>query len=191
VVGETRYARSGDVAIAYQVAGEGPFDVVYVGTLFSHVELDWSAPHSERTRDRLASFARLIVFDRRGTGMSDRVSVAPSLETRVDDVRAVMDAAGSSRAALFGVVSGVPISLLFAATYPTRTAALALVHGFARWRWASDYPWGHTDEQARRDAEGFERSFLARPSRRGNFSGGLATFRMRSWSASSSTGVAR
>ena len=142
VVPETRYARSGDVAIAYQVAGEGPFDVVFVGALMSHVELDWSAPLTGRMLERLGSFSRLIVFDKRGTGMSDRVSIAPSLEARVDDVRVVMDAAGSSRAALFGLVSGVPISLLFAATYPTRTAALALVDGFARWRWASDYPWG-------------------------------------------------
>ena len=143
---KTRYARSDDVSIAYQVVGDGPFDVVLVPSI-SHVELAWamSNHHGEIPR-RLASFSRLIVFDRRGMGMSDR-EVGESLETRMDDVRAVMDAAGSERAALFGVLDGAAMSLLFAATYPERTSALALLGSFPRTRWAADYPWGATTEQ--------------------------------------------
>jgi pimeloyl-ACP methyl ester carboxylesterase len=113
---ETRYARSGAVSIAYQVAGEGPFDLVRVPGWVSHVELGWAAPPFDRILRRLASFCRLIVFDKRGTGMSDRVSGAPTLETRMDDLRAVMDAAGSARAAVLGLSEGAPMSLLFAAT---------------------------------------------------------------------------
>jgi pimeloyl-ACP methyl ester carboxylesterase len=136
---ETRYARSGDVSIAYQVAGDGPFDVVLVPDI-SHVELAWSmADHHGEIPRRLASFARLIVFDKRGMGMSDRV-VGESLETRMDDVRAVMDAAGSTRAALFGFQDGAAMSLLFAATYPERTSALVLLSSVSRAAWAADYP---------------------------------------------------
>src|ERR1700758_628275 len=121
---QTRYARSGDVAIAYQVVGEGPFDVVFVPGAISHVELGWEVPSFRRLYERLAAFCRLIIFDKRGTGMSDSVQGAPSLEVRMDDVRAVMDAAGSRRAALIGVSEGVAMSILFAATYPERTGAL-------------------------------------------------------------------
>ena len=99
---ETRYARSGDVSIAYQVTGEGPFDLVYVPPFVSHVELAWQVPGTALFARRLGSFSRLIRFDKRGTGMSDRVSGAPTLETRMDDVRAVMDAVGAVRAALLG-----------------------------------------------------------------------------------------
>ena len=128
---ETRYAKSGDVSIAYQVVGEGPFDVVLVPAI-SHIELMWSmANYQGEIPRRLASFARLIVFDRRGMGMSDRV-VGESLETRMDDVRAVMDAAGSTRAALFGFLDGGAMSALFAATYPERTSALALLSSTPR-----------------------------------------------------------
>ena len=111
---ETRYARSGDVSIAYQVTGEGPFDVVRVPPFVSHVELEWQVPRGADFYRRIASFCRLIRFDKRGTGMSDRVSGIPTLETRMDDVRAVMDAAGSERAALFGQSEGVAMSILFA-----------------------------------------------------------------------------
>ena len=139
---ETRYARSGDVSIAYQVTGEGPFDVVFVFGWVSHVEMVWQVPGYRELFERLGSFARLIIFDKRGTGMSDRPEGTPTLETRMDDVRAVMDAAGSERAAIIGMSEGVPMSLLFAATYPDRTGALVLYGGFARMLWAPDYPWG-------------------------------------------------
>src|SRR5438067_261441 len=148
-VPETRYARSGDVNIAYQVAGAGPFDVVFVPGYVSHVELGWETPRHGDLRRRLASFARLIVFDKRGTGMSDPVDGVPSLETRMDDLRGVMDAAGSKRAAIIGLEEGVPMSVLFAATYPERTAALVLWGGYARAMWAPDYPWGWTAEAYR------------------------------------------
>ena len=143
---ETRYARSGDVAIAYQVVGEGPFEVVMVPGFVSHVELGWDIPGHRELRRRLSSFARLIVFDKRGTGMSDRAVAPASFEERSDDIRAVMDAAGSSRAALVGISEGAPMSILFAATYPTRVAALVLVAPFARMLWAPDYPWGMSEE---------------------------------------------
>jgi len=141
---ETRYAKSGRYHIAYQVIGGGPLDIVLVPGFVSHVELYWDDPLLSRYLQRLASFARLIVFDKRGTGMSDPVPVQdlPTLEERMDDVRAVMDAVGSKRAALMGVSEGGPMCLLFAATYPERTAALVLAHTFARGAWAEDYPWG-------------------------------------------------
>ena len=152
-VPETRYAISGDVAIAYQTAGEGPFDIVLVPGWVSHVELGWNVPFHGELRRRLSSFARLIVFDKRGTGMSDPVAGVPPLETRMDDVRAVMEAAGSGQAAIVALEEGVPMSLLFAATYPERTAALVLIGGYARAMWAPDYPWGWTEERYRRDHE--------------------------------------
>jgi pimeloyl-ACP methyl ester carboxylesterase/class 3 adenylate cyclase len=147
---ETRYALSGDVSIAYNVAGDGPFDVVFLASI-SHAELAWTVPDliHGRIPARLASFARLIYFDRRGMGMSDRVGVVPTLEARMDDIRAVMDAAGSKRAALFGHIDGAPLSLVYAATYPERVSALVLLGSFARRMWAPDYPWGMTDEQFR------------------------------------------
>jgi class 3 adenylate cyclase/pimeloyl-ACP methyl ester carboxylesterase len=154
---ETRYARSGDVNIAYQVTGEGPFDVVHVPPLISHVELEWQVPEIAAYNDRLASFCRLIRFDKRGSGMSDRVTGAPALETRMDDVRAVMDAVGSERAALLGTSEGGAMSILFAATYPERTWALVLCGAFACQRWAPDYPWGTREEEYRREAEEEER----------------------------------
>ncbi len=120
---ETRCAKSGDVHIAYQVTGVGPLDLVYVPGWVSHVEYQWEQPAYARALLRLASFSRLIVFDKRGTGLSDRVSEVASLEQRIDDARVVMDAVGSERAALFGVSEGGPMSLLFAATYPERTSA--------------------------------------------------------------------
>jgi pimeloyl-ACP methyl ester carboxylesterase len=150
---ETRYAKSGDVHVAYQVVGEGPFDLVYVPGFVSHIELRWTVPLFAQGLQQLAAFSRLLLFDKRGTGMSDRVAGAPTLEARMDDLRAVMDDVGSARAAVFGVAEGAPMSLLFAATYPERTAALVLRGGFPRTMWAPDYPWGQTEEQYRRNVE--------------------------------------
>jgi class 3 adenylate cyclase len=145
-----RYARSGDVNIAYQVSGDGPFDIVLVPGFFSHLEIDWEEPGSARVFERLMSFARLIRFDKRGTGLSDRNVGLPDLETRMDDVRTVMDAAGSESAALFGYSEGGPMCMLFAATYPWRTRALTLYGTYAkRCDPDKDYPWAPTgDERA-------------------------------------------
>ena len=150
---ETRYARSGDVHIAYQVSGEGPFDLVFVQGYVSHLELHWKMATFAPFLERLSSFCRLIRFDKRGTGMSDPVSGAPTLETRMDDVRAVMDAVGSKRAALYGLSEGAAMSILFAATYPERTAALVVRSAFPRRMWAPDYPWGRTEEEYERELE--------------------------------------
>ena len=144
---ETRYARSGDVNIAYQVLGEGPRDIVMVPGWVSNIEVLWELPSAARFLQRLASFSRLILFDKRGTGLSDRVSDLPNLETRMDDVRAVMDAVRSTRAALLGYSEGGPMCALFAATYPKRTSALIMLESFARRVWASDYPYGPTKEE--------------------------------------------
>jgi len=138
---ETRYARSGDVSIAYQVFGSGPLDIVVVPGFVSHVELIWEVPTAVHMLERLASFGRVILFDKRGSGLSDPVVGAPTLEERMDDVRAVMDAAGSKRAAIFGLSEGAPMSILFAATHPELTSALVLYGGMARSTWAPDYPW--------------------------------------------------
>ena len=118
-----RYARSGEVNIAYQVTGGGPFDLVLVSGFFSHLEIGREHPGNARFLERLESFARLISFDKRGTGLSDRDVGLPDFEARMDDVRAVMDAAGSESAALLGYSEGCPMSILFAATYPERSAA--------------------------------------------------------------------
>jgi class 3 adenylate cyclase len=137
---ETRYARSGDVHIAYQVFGEGDLDLVLVNGFVTHVELMWEHEASAGFLEALGSFARVINFDRRGSGLSDPVADAPTLEERMDDVRAVMDAAGSERAALFGISEGVPMSILFAATYPDRVSALVCSGGLARSTRDDDYP---------------------------------------------------
>lgn len=144
---ETRYTRSGDVNIAYQVVGDGPRDLVFVPGWASNVEVFWEEPTVARFFERLASFARLILFDKRGTGLSDRVADIPNLETRMDDVRAVMDAAESTRAALLGNSEGGPMCALFAATYPERTTALIMAGSYARRVRTPDYPLGPTKEQ--------------------------------------------
>lgn len=144
---------SGEVAIAYQVVGDGPFDVVYAPPSVSHVELAWEIPGIARHFRRLASHCRLIRFDKRGTGMSDRVRGLPTLETRMDDLRAVMDAAGSERAAIMGVSEGAAMAILFAAAYPDRAWALVLEGGFARTLWAPDYPWGVREQEFERELE--------------------------------------
>jgi DNA-binding winged helix-turn-helix (wHTH) protein/pimeloyl-ACP methyl ester carboxylesterase len=146
-VPETRYARSGDVNIAYQVLGDGLFDLVFVMGWVSHLEYFWTEPTFARFLRRLASFSRLILFDKRGTGLSDRVTALPTLEQRMDDVRAVMEAVGSRRAALLGVSEGGPMSSLFAATHPEKTLALVMIGTYARRLRAPDYPYGPTHEQ--------------------------------------------
>jgi pimeloyl-ACP methyl ester carboxylesterase len=132
-VPQTRYAKSGDIRIAYQVIGNGPIDLVFVPGFISNLEVHWEDPGYSHLLQRLGAFTRLIQFDKRGTGLSDRVDAQhlPSLATRMDDVRAVMDAAGSGRAVLLGASEGAPMSILFAATYPERTRALVLYGGYA------------------------------------------------------------
>src|SRR6478672_11270566 len=152
-VAETRYAKSGDLNIAYQVSGDGPFDLVFVPGYVTHLELHWDMRSFAPSLEKMGSFSRLIRFDKRGTGMSDRIGGAPTLETRMDDARAVMDAAGSSRAAFFGSSEGAAMSLLFAATYPEQTAALVLRSAYPRTMWAPDYPWGRTEEEYRRETK--------------------------------------
>jgi len=158
---ETRYAKSGDVNIAYQVVGDGPFDLVYVPGWISNIELMWEEPAHARLLRRLSGFARLILFDKRGTGLSDPVSAdrLPTLEQRMDDLRAVMDAAKSDRAALFGSSEGGLMSVLFAATYPDRTRALIVLAIYAKRLWAPDYPWAPTPEAREAEIESIERSW--------------------------------
>ena len=156
---ETKYARSGDVSIAYQVVGDGPLDLVYVSGWVSHLDAGWEQPRFARFLSRLASFSRLIIFDKRGTGLSDRTGELPTLEQRMDDVRAVMDAVGSERAALLGMSEGAPMCALFAATYPERTTAIVMFGGYARRLWAADHPWGVTREIRNRFVDGIEREW--------------------------------
>jgi pimeloyl-ACP methyl ester carboxylesterase/class 3 adenylate cyclase len=149
VTPSTHYTRSGDVTLAYQVLGDGPIDLVFVMGWVSHLDYFWTEPSFARFLRRLASFSRLILFDKRGTGLSDRVPLGdlPTLEQRMDDVRAVMDAVGSKRAALCGVSEGGAMSALFAATYPERTAALVMIGAYAKRIRDASYPWGPTPEQ--------------------------------------------
>jgi len=140
----TNYARSGDINIAYQVLGEGPIDLVFIPSWFSHIELYWQNPHVEKILRHLSSFSRVILFDQRGTGLSDPVPLSqlPTLEERIDDIRAVMDAVGSQRAAvLSGTYSG-PLGCMFAATHPERTTALILFNATARLAQGADYVHG-------------------------------------------------
>ncbi len=138
---ETKFAQSGDASIAYQVLGQGPLDLIVVPGWVSHLEQAWEDPSYAHFLERLASFSRLILFDKRGTGLSDRITGIPTLEQRMDDVRAVMDAVGSQRAALFGVSEGGSMSILFAATYPERASALVLYGTIAK-GWLVDDPSG-------------------------------------------------
>lgn len=146
---DTKYAVSGDVNIAYQVIGDGPVDLVFVMGWVSHLEYFWKHQLFASFLDRLASFSRLILFDKRGTGLSDRVpnNQLPTLEQRMEDVHAVMDAVGSERAVLVGVSEGGPMCSLFAATYPEKTVALVMIGTYAKRIWAPDYPWAPTEEQ--------------------------------------------
>src|SRR5947207_3821170 len=151
----TRYAKSGDVSIAYQVVGDGPIDLVLALGFATHLGLQWESPPFSRFFERIASFSRLILFDKRGTGLSDPVAGAPTLEQRIDDVRAVMDAVGSERAALFGISEGGPMSVLFAATHPERAAALVLHGAMGRTTEAPDYPWAAPADALRESAAEF------------------------------------
>jgi class 3 adenylate cyclase/pimeloyl-ACP methyl ester carboxylesterase len=144
---ETHYVKSDDVHVAYQVLGEGPLDLLLVPGFVSHIEAAWQSPDTAAFLRRLASFCRLVLFDKRGTGMSDRGSQIFTLEQRMHDVRTILDEIGSERAALFGVSEGGPMSLLYAATYPERTSALILYGSYAKRSWGPDYPFGWKDEQ--------------------------------------------
>ena len=150
---ETRYVENGDVNIAYQVVGTGDLDIVFVMGWVSHLEYFWKHHSFASFLNRLASFSRLILFDKRGTGLSDRVPLAelPTLEQRMEDVHAVMDAVGSARAVLIGVSEGGPMCSLFAATYPEKTTALVMIGTYAKRIRDEDYPWGVSQE----DREGF------------------------------------
>jgi class 3 adenylate cyclase/esterase/lipase len=156
-VPEIRYARSGDVSIAYQAFGEGRLDLVFAPGFVSNIELGWQVPGRSEFLLALASFARVIQFDKRGTGMSDQVGDSLTLEARMDDLRAVMDAARSTRAVLLGIDSGGTMSAVFAATYPERTAGLVLFGTSARTLWAPDHPWGPTEQEQLRMIERYER----------------------------------
>lgn len=141
-----RYTRSGDLSIAYQVVGDGPRDIVLVPGWISNIEVFWEEPSVARFFERLASFSRLILFDKRGTGLSDRFSGTPNLEERMDDVRAVMDAAGSTKATLLGYSEGGAMSMLFSATYPERVESLVACACFPRQLPTDDYPFGRTPD---------------------------------------------
>jgi class 3 adenylate cyclase len=156
----TQYAKNGDIHIAYQIRGEGPFDLVLCGGAVTHLDVLAEDPTYRRFLERLASFSRLITFDKRGMGLSDRVRVG-TLEERMEDVRAVMDAVGSSKAALIGVSEGGPMSMLFAATYPERTRALVLCGAEVCERTSDDWPWGDGT------ADEFEQSMRLLPERWG------------------------
>jgi class 3 adenylate cyclase/pimeloyl-ACP methyl ester carboxylesterase len=147
---DVQYARSGDVAIAYQVVGEGTIDLVFFRSMAGDVLSTWDHPLSERHVEGLASFSRVLMLDKRGTGLSDRVREVPTLETRMDDVRAVMDAVGSEKALLWSGHEGTRMAILFAATYPERTAGLMLLDPSVRGLRAPDYPWAPTEEEWRR-----------------------------------------
>ena len=153
---ETRYAKSGPVNIAYQVVGAGPPDLVYVDVV-SHIELDWEIPARARFLNRLASNCRLVRVNQRGIGMSDRDPGSPTLETRMDDIRAVLDAIPSQRAVLFGLGDASPLSVLFAATYPERTAGLILMNAAPRFVKSPSLPWLPTREEMQRQADDLER----------------------------------
>ncbi|HEX3936540.1 MAG TPA: adenylate/guanylate cyclase domain-containing protein [Xanthobacteraceae bacterium] len=144
---KTRYVKSDDVHIAYQVFGDGPIDLILVPGFVSHVEAAWQSAGMAAFLRRLATFSRLILLDKRGTGMSDRSSQIFTLEQRMHDVQAILDEVGSQRAALFGVSEGGPMSLLYAATYPERTSALVLYGAYAKRSWAQDYPFGWKSDQ--------------------------------------------
>lgn len=156
---EIRYAKSGSVNIAYQTIGDGEHDLVFAPGFVSNIELGWTMPGRGDFLRGLASFARVIQFDKRGTGLSDRTGDLHTLETRMDDVRAVMDAARSERAALFGVDTGGSMSLVFAATYPERTTALILYGARARTLWAPDHPWGQTEQEYLQQVDEVERAW--------------------------------
>jgi pimeloyl-ACP methyl ester carboxylesterase len=197
---ETRYAKSGDLNIAYQVVGKGPLDLIYVPGWISNVELMWDEPAHAHVLDRLASFSRLILFDKRGTGLSDPVPLdaLPTLEERMDDVRAVLDAVDCRQAALFGFSEGGLMSVLFAATYPARITTLVLYGVFAKRIKSPDYPWAPSSEDRRTEIEDLERNWSERmdldmlaPSESDAFKDRLATYFRRSASPGAAVALMR
>ena len=197
---ETRYAKSGDLNIAYQVVGEGPFDLIYVPGWISNVELNWEEPSHAHVLERLSSFSRLILFDKRGTGLSDPVPLdaMPTLEERMDDVRAVLDAVECEEAALFGFSEGGLMSVLFAATYPERLSALVLYGTFAKRVRTADYPWAPSPEDRAVELEELERNWSVRmdldnlaPSEDDAFKDRLATYFRRSASPGAALALMR
>src|SRR5438132_3850121 len=152
---EVKYASSGDVSIAYTVSGDAPLDLVIVPGFISHLEVMLENPRIARLSELVTRFARVISFCKRGTGLSDPVSDPPTLEVRMDDIRAVMDAAGSQQAFLLGVSEGAPMCVLFAATFPERTRGIILAGGLARSTWAPDYPWASPKEALLESASEF------------------------------------
>jgi pimeloyl-ACP methyl ester carboxylesterase len=168
------YAKSGDVNIAYQVIGSGPPDLVYVPGFVSNIEVMWEDPGLAQFLERLASFSRLIIFDKRGTGLSDAVSIddLPTLEVRMDDLRGVMDTAGSEKAFLFGHSEGGNMCVLFAGTFPHRVEGMILTGCYVKRIRSDDYPWApsweerlaHIDEIEQTWGRGFDLSYYA-PSR--------------------------
>jgi pimeloyl-ACP methyl ester carboxylesterase len=156
---KTRYAKSRGVSIAYQVLGEGPLDVVFIPGFVSNVEFWWELPGTTRIFERLASFSRVVLWDKRGTGLSDPVDRVPTLDERVDDLMAVMDTVGSERAAFFGVSEGGPMGLLFAATHPERTAALVLYGASPRFSSSPDWEWGWSADEITERLDEIERDW--------------------------------
>jgi len=157
---ETQFARIDDSFVAYQVVGDGPIDLVYTSGWFGHIEAQWDYPALARFLERLASFSRLICFDRRGHGMSDPIDLDNiTLEQWMEDVRAVMDAAGSGRAVLLGAGEGGPMTILYAATYPERTSALVLVNTSASMKRSADAPWGMPDSVIDKLADGVQKAY--------------------------------
>jgi class 3 adenylate cyclase len=148
-----KYAKSGDVSIAYAVSGAGPPDLVFVHGFAGNIEIEHEIPFQAAFLERLAGFSRLITFDRRGTGLSDRLREPATLEVRMDDLRAVLEAVGSERAVLCGTFEAASMCILFAATYPERTSGLVLYNPVARGSWAPDYPWAPSPEEWRRETE--------------------------------------
>jgi len=158
---ETQYTRSGDVNIAYQIIGDGPVDLLWIPGFAQHLELAWEEPYRRAWLEALGAEYRVIVFDKRGTGLSDRVEGAPGIEERMDDCRAVLDAAGSKRAAVLTAGDASDLALVFAATYPERVHALVLWQGHYRGTWAPDFPWAPPREEALRGIEALERGWPA------------------------------
>jgi len=158
---DIRFAQSGDISVAYATNGEGPIDIVYVEGAYTHLEVEWELPQYRAFCERIGKFARLIRFDKRGLGMSDRVPGATTLETRMDDIRAVMDEVGSERAAIIGESEGGPLAMLFAAAHPERTRALILQGAEVRERTDDEWPWGENTQ------ESFDASMAAMPDRFG------------------------
>lgn len=148
-----QYAKSGELFIAYQVSGDGPVDLIWAPGATSHLELAWENPYIARFIERMSSFCRLIRFDKRGTGLSDRPVTVATLEERTDDIRAILDSAGSESAHLFGVSEGGSMTMLFAATNPHRSRSMALWGALPRWTRAPDYPWGPTPEELEREID--------------------------------------